>query len=45
MAGTVIVPWYATGFRADAFEQALERGRAGGAALRRRLLRRVPRER
>ncbi len=23
MAGTVIVPWYATGFRADAFEQDL----------------------
>jgi hypothetical protein len=23
MSGTVIVPWYATGFRADAFEQAL----------------------
>jgi hypothetical protein len=23
MAGTVIVPWYATGFRADAFEEAL----------------------
>jgi hypothetical protein len=23
MAGTVIVPWYATGFRADAFEQEL----------------------
>jgi hypothetical protein len=23
MAGTVIVPWYATGFRADAFEAAL----------------------
>jgi hypothetical protein len=23
MAGTVIVPWYATGFRADGFEQAL----------------------
>ena len=23
MAGTVIIPWYATGFRADAFEQAL----------------------
>jgi hypothetical protein len=23
MAGTVIVPWYATGFRGDAFEQAL----------------------
>ena len=23
MAGTVIVPWYATGFRADAFERAL----------------------
>ena len=24
MAGTVIVPWYATGFRADEFEQKLE---------------------
>ena len=23
MAGTVIVPWYATGFRADAFEREL----------------------
>ena len=23
MAGTVVVPWYATGFRGDAFEQAL----------------------
>jgi len=23
MAGTVIVPWYATGFRQDAFEEAL----------------------
>lgn len=23
MAGTVIIPWYATGFRADDFEQAL----------------------
>jgi hypothetical protein len=23
MAGTVIVPWYATGFRADGFEMAL----------------------
>jgi hypothetical protein len=23
MAGTVIVPWYATGFRADSFEPAL----------------------
>jgi hypothetical protein len=23
MAGTVIVPWYATGFRAEAFERAL----------------------
>jgi hypothetical protein len=23
MAGTVIVPWYATGFRADGFEKAL----------------------
>jgi hypothetical protein len=25
VAGTVIVPWYATGFRAEAFEQALNR--------------------
>jgi hypothetical protein len=25
VAGTVIIPWYATGFRADAFEQALNR--------------------
>ena len=32
MAGTVIVPWYATGFRADAFEQALEP--VAAAALR-----------
>jgi hypothetical protein len=24
MAGTVIIPWYATGFRADAFQQALD---------------------
>ncbi|HLM84688.1 MAG TPA: hypothetical protein VK272_00715 [Solirubrobacteraceae bacterium] len=23
MAGTVIIPWYATGFRGDGFEQAL----------------------
>jgi hypothetical protein len=23
MAGTVVVPWYATGFRADGFEEAL----------------------
>jgi hypothetical protein len=23
MAGTVVVPWYATGFRAEAFERAL----------------------
>ena len=23
MAGTVIIPWYATGFRADAFEEVL----------------------
>lgn len=23
MAGTVVIPWYATGFRGDAFEQAL----------------------
>jgi hypothetical protein len=32
MAGTVIVPWYATGFRADSFEQALNE--AAATALR-----------
>jgi hypothetical protein len=32
MAGTVIVPWYATGFRADGFEQAL--GEIAATALR-----------
>ncbi len=32
MAGTVIVPWYATGFRADGFEQALRE--AAATALR-----------
>jgi hypothetical protein len=32
MAGTVIVPWYATGFRADAFEEALNE--AAAIALR-----------
>jgi hypothetical protein len=32
MSGTVIVPWYATGFRADPFETAL--GEAAAAALR-----------
>jgi len=32
MAGTVIVPWYATGFRADAFEEALDE--AAAVALR-----------
>ena len=32
MAGTVIVPWYATGFRADGFEEAL--GEAAAVALR-----------
>jgi hypothetical protein len=32
MAGTVIVPWYATGFRADDFEQAL--GEVAATALR-----------
>src|ERR1039457_2420921 len=32
MAGTVIVPWYATGFRADAFEGALNE--VAAAALR-----------
>ncbi|HEX3910624.1 MAG TPA: hypothetical protein VHW67_07990 [Solirubrobacteraceae bacterium] len=32
MAGTVIVPWYATGFRADAFQDELEP--VAAAALR-----------
>jgi hypothetical protein len=32
MAGTVIVPWYATGFRADDFEEAL--GEVAATALR-----------
>lgn len=32
MAGTVIVPWYATGFRADRFELAL--GEVAAVALR-----------
>jgi hypothetical protein len=32
MAGTVIVPWYATGFRADEFEQVL--GEIAAVALR-----------
>jgi hypothetical protein len=32
MAGTVIVPWYATGFRADDFETAL--GEVAATALR-----------
>jgi hypothetical protein len=32
MAGTVMVPWYATGFRADAFEQEL--GEIAASALR-----------
>jgi hypothetical protein len=32
MSGTVIVPWYATGFRADAFEEAL--GEVAATALR-----------
>jgi hypothetical protein len=32
MAGTVIIPWYATGFRADGMEQAL--GEIAAVALR-----------
>ena len=32
MPGTIIVPWYATGFRSDAFEEAL--GEVASAALR-----------
>ena len=42
MAGTVIVPWYATGFRADDFERALNEVARHRAALRRELLRRLP---
>jgi hypothetical protein len=32
MAGTVMIPWYATGFRGDAFEEALNE--AAALALR-----------
>ena len=32
MAGSVIIPWYATGFRADSFEEALNE--AAAVALR-----------
>jgi hypothetical protein len=32
MAGTVVIPWYATGLRADAFEEALNE--VAGVALR-----------
>lgn len=32
MAGSVIIPWYATGFRADGFEEALNE--AAAVALR-----------
>jgi hypothetical protein len=32
MAGTIIVPWYATGFRAEGFEEKL--GEAAAIALR-----------
>ena len=32
MAGTVIIPWYATGFRADSFEEVL--GEVAAVALR-----------
>jgi hypothetical protein len=32
MAGTVVVPWYATGFRADSFEESLND--AAATALR-----------
>ena len=42
MAGTVIVPWYTTGFRKDGFEKVLDGGRCGRPALRRHLLRRLP---
>ena len=38
MAGTVIVPWYATGFRADGLRERARRDRCGRAALRRHLL-------
>ena len=42
MAGTVIVPWYATGFRGDEFEKDLNEVGGRRAALRRELIRRVP---
>ncbi len=42
MAGTVIVPWYATGFRADDLEHELNQVAAVALALRRELLRGVP---
>ena len=32
--GSIHIPWYATGFRADGLEAALARDRAGGDALR-----------
>jgi hypothetical protein len=32
MSETIVIPWYATGFRADAFEYAL--GRAAAVAMR-----------
>ncbi|HEX3511086.1 MAG TPA: hypothetical protein VHT27_08320 [Solirubrobacteraceae bacterium] len=32
MPGTVVIPWYATGFRADAFQDAL--GELAAAAMR-----------
>ena len=45
MAGTVIIPWYSTGFRGADLETALNEVAADGAALRRELLRGLPRAR
>ena len=42
MAGTVIVPWYATGFRADAFEQDVSEVAAVALRYGASFLRRVP---
>ena len=41
--GTVIIPWYATGFRADAFEAALNEIAPVALRYGAELLRRLPR--
>ena len=42
---TIVVPWYATGFRADGFELALNEVAAASLRLRGELLRRLPLQR